>query len=193
MPALSAVFHVWYNYCMEEIWKNIYGYGGRYKVSSMGRVMGPRGIFNNSVGSRGYAQACLRKPGDRHGRTFNIHVLVAKTFLGKRPRGHHICHKDGNKLNNSLNNLRYDTPKANWQDFRENPGKTSHSIGKTHCPAGHLLQGPNLMSSQLVRGWRSCLACSRASSYIRNGKSGKLFNKTTLAEKYYKEIIKYVG
>ena len=193
MPTLSAQLHVWYNSVMEEIWKPVYGYSGRYEVSSFGRLRGPRGITSGSVGSRGYIQACLRKPGEKYGKSINMHVLVARAFLGKRPPKSHVCHKDGDKFNNYLDNLRYDTPKGNWNDFRENPGKTLHSIGKTHCPSGHLLKAPNLMSSQLTRGWRSCLSCSRAAAYIRNSKNGADKNKKTLADKYYGEVIKNVG
>lgn len=42
-----------------------------------------------------------------------IHVLVARTFLGERPKGFDIDHKDGNKLNNSVSNLHYVTRKEN--------------------------------------------------------------------------------
>jgi hypothetical protein len=193
MHTLSELFHVCYNYIMEEVWKNVYGYAGRYEVSSLGRLRGPRGITKGSMGSRGYLQVCLRKPGDRYGKTANLHVLVARAFLGPRPKGHHVCHGDGDRTNNSLINLRYDTPSGNWNDFRTNPGNTSHSIGKTHCPAGHLLEGPNLMESQLKRGWRSCLSCSRAAAYIRNGKNRGSLEKVSLANKYYEEVMKYVG
>jgi hypothetical protein len=159
----------------------------------MGRIKGPRGITSGSIGSRGYLQSCLRKPGEKYGKTFNVHVLVARAFLGKRPKGYHVCHRDGNRFNNQLDNLRYDTPKANWQDFRESPGRTSHSIAKTHCPGGHSLQEPNLMSSQLSRGWRSCLACSRASAYVRNVKNGGTLDRNLLADKYYKEIMSHAS
>jgi hypothetical protein len=189
LPTLSALFHIWYNIVMEEVWKPVYGYSGRYQISSFGRLKGPRGITCGAVGSRGYLQACLRKPKEKYGKSVNMHVLVAKAFLGKRPHKSHVCHKDGNKLNNRLDNLRYDTPKGNWNDFRENPGSTSHSIGKTHCPAGHLLQEPNLMGSQLARGWRSCLSCSRAAAYVRNGKYGANKDKLALANEYYKEVM----
>lgn len=173
---------------MKEIWKDVTGYEGRYKVSSLGRLMGPRGITLGSVGSRGYVQVCLRMPGERHGVTKNLHVLVAEAFLGNRPEGMHVCHSDGDKNNNSLSNLRYDTPKANWEDFRKNPSRSNHSITRTHCPQGHLLDYPNLMKSQLKRGWRSCLACSRARSYLRHNPNIKEGVKE-LSDIYYERIL----
>lgn len=45
-----------------------------------------------------------------------VHILLAHAFIGKRPSGLFVCHNDGNKLNNNLSNLRYDTPKSNTQD-----------------------------------------------------------------------------
>ena len=121
--------------------------------------------------------------------TKNVHVLVAQAFLGSRPEGMHVCHIDGDKTNNNLSNLKYGTPKENWQDFRENPQSTTHAIARETCPRGHILNGENLMKSQLRRGWRSCLACSRASAYIKNGKYGKTQDQQKLANKYYEEII----
>lgn len=42
-----------------------------------------------------------------------IHDLVARAFIGERPQGHDIDHRDGNKLNNSVSNLHYVTRKEN--------------------------------------------------------------------------------
>jgi hypothetical protein len=173
---------------MEEIWKDVLGYEGRYEISSLGRLRGPRGITEGSIGSRGYVQVCLREKGSMYGKSKNIHVLVAETFLGERPEGFHVCHEDGNKLNNTLTNLRYDTPQNNWNDFRKRPGESRHSIAKTECPIGHPLEVPNLMKSQLSRGWRSCLACNRARSYAR-ANSDKKINIELLANSYYERIV----
>ena len=44
-----------------------------------------------------------------------VHVLVAETFLGKRPAGMEINHKDGNKYNNALSNLEFVTRQENMR------------------------------------------------------------------------------
>lgn len=180
--------NVWYHKYMKEKWLPVKGYENRYEVSSLGRLRGPRGITNGSKNSHGYMQACLRDIGAKYGVSKNIHVLVAEAFLGERPSGHHVCHKDGDKANNRLSNLRYDTPKNNWEDFRNNPGRTNHSISRQRCPIGHSLIAPNLVSSQLSRGWRSCLACNRARGLIRLNKD-KNYDMQMLANEYYERIM----
>ena len=56
-----------------------------------------------------------------------IHDLVARAFLGERPKGYQIDHKDGNKLNNHYSNLHYVTVKEN-QLNPNNHGKTKGQI-----------------------------------------------------------------
>lgn len=45
-------------------------------------------------------------------------MLVLEAFVGPRPPGLDGCHNDGNKLNNSLSNLRWATRKDNMADAR---------------------------------------------------------------------------
>jgi hypothetical protein len=44
-----------------------------------------------------------------------IHTAVAEAFLGARPQGAHINHKDGNRTNNHVDNLEYVSPAENCQ------------------------------------------------------------------------------
>ena len=48
-----------------------------------------------------------------------IHRLVAEHFLGERPEGYFVCHKDGNSKNNRADNLYYGTPSQNTLDYLE--------------------------------------------------------------------------
>ncbi|HEU5115718.1 MAG TPA: HNH endonuclease [Isosphaeraceae bacterium] len=45
-----------------------------------------------------------------------IHRLVLEVFVGPCPEGCVACHNDGNRANNDLSNLRWDTPRANSSD-----------------------------------------------------------------------------
>lgn len=46
-------------------------------------------------------------------RSYNVHVLVAETFIGPRPDGMQIDHIDRDGTNNHVSNLRYVTPAEN--------------------------------------------------------------------------------
>lgn len=45
------------------------------------------------------------------------HRLVLETFIGPCPEGMEACHNNGDGFNNTLDNLRWDTQKANGEDM----------------------------------------------------------------------------
>lgn len=47
----------------------------------------------------------------------------------------------------------------------------AHNAAKTHCRAGHPLEGDNLVPSRLARGKRSCLTCDRDNARVRRQRS----------------------
>lgn len=63
----------------------------------------------------GYLYCELAKQGQiRKNRT--VHSLVAEAFIGPRPPGCEVAHKDGSRTNNFLSNLRYATYSENNAD-----------------------------------------------------------------------------
>lgn len=64
-----------------------------------------------------YKVGCTSRKG-----AITIHELVMLAFVGPRPEGKQIDHRDRNKANNKLENLRYVTPKENM----ENVDKAKH-------------------------------------------------------------------
>lgn len=66
------------------------------------------------------------RPRDGQGsqKTIRVHTVVAEAFLGARPPGMDVLHKDGNALNNHRCNLAYGTKKQNMQD-RSSHGRTA--------------------------------------------------------------------
>lgn len=108
-----------------EIWKYIPGFRGLYQVSSLGRIRSmrpsarlknPDGIRSLTVNRGGYYRICLSRGSVRVNNS--VHVFVAKSFLGPKPRGHEVGHRDGNKLNCRASNLMWVTPKQNYEHKR---------------------------------------------------------------------------
>jgi len=160
-----------------EQWRDIPGWEGFYQASSLGRVRSRDRVIECSDGRTfqvpgivmsqrinvwtGYYLVGLRKPGEMV--TKNVHSLIARAFLGERPPGLVVCHDNGKRTDNRVANLRYDSYSANELDKVRHA--THHNASKTHCPRGHELAAWNIPRDK--RGWRKCLACTRARSWIR--------------------------
>jgi hypothetical protein len=65
-----------------------------------------------------YLKVCLCKAGKKS--LFTAHRLVADAFLGHRPDGMLICHRDDKSFNNAAVNLYYGTPSGNMADAIRN-------------------------------------------------------------------------
>lgn len=94
---------------MTEQWKELPSGNGKYIVSSEGRVARLQGGRICNVGY--YMTNISAQP--RQPKFRLLHALVAETFLGARPEGCHINHKDGCKTNNCAENLEYISRKEN--------------------------------------------------------------------------------
>src|SRR3990167_1749868 len=102
----------------EEIWKDVVGYEGLYSVSSFGCVKSHTcwaGQKDNFILKarvcRRYFRVTLYK--NKISKSCFVHKLVAEAFIGDRPNGKQINHKDCDKLNNNVTNLEYVTPSEN--------------------------------------------------------------------------------
>lgn len=71
----------------------------------------------------GYWYAILRKNG-KSIKKF-IHVLLLETFVGPRPKGYVCRHLDGNKNNNTLENLVWGTIQENSDDMKKHGNSLS--------------------------------------------------------------------
>lgn len=90
---------------MEEIWKPIQGFEHLYKVSNTGKVSNNRIIMRASKINSGYVKVALSVNGAKTYRL--IHRLVATAFLENPLNLREVNHKDGNKLNNHVDNLEW--------------------------------------------------------------------------------------
>lgn len=112
---------------MRETWKPVVGHPN-YEVSDLGRVYSNRGarILKPGVASNGYPTVALGR-----GNTRTLHSLVADAFLGPRPEGQEVRHKDGDRMNPRADNLVYGTRTDNINDAVAHgtwmsPARTAH-------------------------------------------------------------------
>lgn len=115
----------------EDKYRLIEGYDGAYAVGRDGTVWsrkagrGKRGDWKQLkvALSRGYERLTLCDLGRPPALVF-VHRLVLEAFIGPCPEGCECCHSNGNRADNRLENLRWDTRAANNHD------KAIHGVHK---------------------------------------------------------------
>ena len=111
----------------KEIWRWVVGYEGLYMVSNMGNVMGvPKStqaghLIRARTGHRGYMHVCLCK--DNKKKTFSVHRLVATAFIPNVDRKPEVNHKNGNRVDNRVENLEWVTRSENERHAYDKLGK----------------------------------------------------------------------
>ena len=117
---------------MIEYWKSISGYEGLYQVSNFGRIkslVGNHKIRKTRIDNSGYKRVtlwCKQKY-----KNLYIHRLVALSFLPLIEGKNFVNHKDGNKLNNHVDNLEWMTYSENHTHAYRELHRPSHMAGKT--------------------------------------------------------------
>jgi len=98
---------------MDEVWKDVVGYEGLYKVSNFGNVYSVRSDkqLKHSKNRGGYLFVVLCT--DSKPKQFKVHRLVAISFLTNPDNKLQVNHIDEDKTNNRLDNLEWVTAKEN--------------------------------------------------------------------------------
>jgi len=120
-------FHSMSDSGSEEVWKPIPGYKDSYEASSKGRIRSVDREVEQSNGVTKRVEGTVLDPTDvtgypavtlwKHGEPSSkyVHHLVARTFVGDRPEGHEINHKNGDPHDNTPQNLEWVTHQENIQ------------------------------------------------------------------------------
>lgn len=119
---------------MQEVWRDIRGYEGAYKISTYGRIksyqktsMGV--LLHPGLQNSGYRYIGLVK---KKRKFYLVHRLVAITFLHNPNNYPCVNHKDGDKTNNYLDNLE-------WVSYSDN---IRHAIDVLHKDLQETLRKP---------------------------------------------------
>jgi hypothetical protein len=121
---------------MKEIWKE-FG-DGSYEISDHGKVRRAKPGSNTYVGKmiklgrthKGYVAVQLYVDGKN--KCYFVHKLVAAAFIGPRPKGLQINHKDLKKVNNYYKNLEYKTGIKNIKHALKHGAKFGAAGRDTH-------------------------------------------------------------
>ena len=169
---------------MQEVWKDIEGYNGKYQVSNYGRVRSTRfygrpkiRILNPSTSSDGYKRLTLFADGSVQ-KQVSVHRLVAEAFIPNPDNLEMVNHKDEVKTNNCVDNLEWCTRSYNqiysmnlhkerrmvfYNNFRGKDGKSVSSFtirGVPHSRREKIKQ--STYDGKLIRIYNSASEASMA-------------------------------
>lgn len=185
----------------DEIWKDVPNYEGLYQVSSFGgiksldrldgrnhRIKGV--VMSPAIGHHGYYGVRLFKQGK--GKSFMLHRLIASAFLGEEPNLD-VNHKDGNKTNNTIDNLEWCTRSENLNHAYKCLGR--HGVNKGKYGALNKLSKPIDMftlEGVYIRTFVGANEASRVMKIQQSEISKTAYGKRNHAGGYkwkYKEIV----
>jgi hypothetical protein len=169
------------NNAVEEIWKPIVGYEGRYEVSNTGRVRSfhfNKPIILSSIVFYGYVIVSLCILNKKRNR--RIHRLVAQAFIPNPLNKPQVNHKDKNKQNNHVDNLEWATNQENVRHSiaMMNGRGTIFEIGNNKPKAIYCSEDNAVYKSLAEAGRFYKIEKATIKAYIKNGyktKSGKSF------------------
>lgn len=141
----------------KEIWKNINFLNNYYQISNKGNIRHIKSkrinILKPHKDKNGYLIISLYI--NKKFQTFKLHRLVAQAFIPNPDNLPQVNHKDGNKLNNCVNNLE-------WCTCRENINhavKNGYYANRDYSKKFKKVYQYNL-DGELVKIWNSIIEAS---------------------------------
>jgi hypothetical protein len=128
---------------LTENWKPIANFPD-YSISNLGRIFAKRRykkgkILKTPIMNSGYCTVKLYN--NTQAKDFLVHRLVLTAFVGICPPGQEGCHKNSNKTDNRLENLRWGTRADNEYD--------KIALGKANIGERHGMS--KLVNDQVIR------------------------------------------
>jgi hypothetical protein len=147
---------------MQEIWKDIPNYEGFYQVSNLGNIkslhynqQNIEKILKQTKNSSGYYKVELYK--NKKSKIFYVHRIVAMAFIPNPKNKSEVNHIDGNKLNNNVSNLEWNTISENQKHAIKHklrsPSPMLGKFGKLNPNSKPVLQYD--LNGNLVKRWDS--------------------------------------
>ena len=144
-----------------EIWKDVVGYEGFYKVSNKGNVYSverknPAGIrcggliLRLTQHKRGYIQVSLRRDGVM--KTKKVHRLVAEAFIPNPNNYSEVNRRDEDKSNNVVENLEWCSRKYNMNygtATKRTADKNNKPVKGTHKETGEQIYLKSMVEGAL--------------------------------------------
>lgn len=142
--------------CNSEVWIDVVGFEGFYKVSRTGKILSceriifnkgnsvylPAKIHNQRSNAQGYLTAVLSKDG--HSKKFLVHRLVAMAFLPNPNKYDCVNHKNEVKTDNRVENLEWCS-----REYNNNYGTRNARISEKHCGSHRShIQVTNMIKAQ---------------------------------------------
>lgn len=151
-----------------EVWHPVIGYECNYEASSIGRIRSiDRVVITNKkkhcksiilkprLGNQGYFYVSLYLNGKA--KTFNVHQIIAISFLNHSPCGYKIVvnHKNFDKKDNRVDNLELITNRAN--SLKLNIKSSSIYTGVSFCKARKLWKSQVYINGKTINiGYFNC-------------------------------------
>ncbi len=139
-----------------EIWKQVKNTNNTYFVSNLGRFKNAKGriVTNYKPHISGYIIVLIDN------KSYKLHRIIAKEFIDNPENKEQVNHIDGNKLNNSVDNLEWVTNKENQiHKFKNGLGNNfTRKIGQYDLNNNFIKEFPSIVSAaKEVNVSKSCV------------------------------------
>ena len=170
---------------MKEVWKDIKGYEGLYQISNLGNVKSLdrkvnaknnkkrliKGTFLKlRFNNRNYNIVSLYKNNIQEVRF--IHRLVAETFIPNPENKPEVNHIDGNKSNNRVDNLEWNTHSENiqhsWDNGLQYTTEKMRKAGYEMCKKMSIPIIQYTLNGEFVKEWNSAADVQRELNIYRS-------------------------